>query len=186
MENQVIFYYSLTLAPMIAALRHHLPSHFTLSPFVDSFPLTAQDVLLTTDHMLQTKAQLIIIAPPVRLGSVLDDMMQKAFLAHKPLLLSHGPFTVDRTNKTLRQDEGGNVKLTDKELDLLLFLYSHFPKALSKEQILKNVWHYAADVTTHTVETHIYRLRQKCDTVFKTALIETTDEGYKLYDPHVT
>jgi DNA-binding response OmpR family regulator len=184
MKTEPHLYYSLTLAPIITALIPLLPQNFQCSALTADKTPTAQDLILITDQeKITSKAEVITITPPIRLGSLLDHLLQKAFLLQKPLILTHGLFTLDRTTKSLCHTDGAEVKLTDKELDLFLFLYGHFPNALSKDDILKHVWHYAADVTTHTVETHIYRLRQKCDMLFKTALIETTDEGYKLYDP---
>ena len=45
-------------------------------------------------------------------------------------------------------------------------MLNHYGKTLSKEYILKNIWSYSSDADTHTVETHIYRLRQKIQDSF--------------------
>jgi DNA-binding response OmpR family regulator len=63
----------------------------------------------------------------------------------------------------------------------LKYLYRSGPKAVSRDELLKEVWGYNAAVTTHTLETHIYRLRQKIETdaqVPKLLLTETG--GYRL------
>ena len=51
---------------------------------------------------------------------------------------------------------------------------------ISKEDLLENVWGYCADVTTHTIETHIYRLRQKVEQEGGSQLILTENNGYRL------
>lgn len=73
------------------------------------------------------------------------------------------------TNKT--------TKLTDKEVEVLKYLYKAKGRIVPKVELLKEVWGYKPDATTHTVETHIYRLRQKInDTDYP--LIIYKDNGY--------
>ena len=70
------------------------------------------------------------------------------------------------------------VKLTEKEIQLLdLFLKKKIP--LSKDKILSAVWNYSSDADTHTVETHIYRLRKKILDIFKNeSFIVSNKNGY--------
>ena len=73
------------------------------------------------------------------------------------------------------------VKLTEKEVAVVKYLYKSKDKTVSKNDLLRDVWDYNADVTTHTIETHIYRLRQKVEQDdSSTQLIITEDGGYKL------
>jgi DNA-binding response OmpR family regulator len=55
------------------------------------------------------------------------------------------------------------VELTGKEVDILKCLISSGEEAVDRDKLLKQVWNYSSDVTTHTLETHIYRLRQKLE-----------------------
>jgi len=55
------------------------------------------------------------------------------------------------------------VELTEKEVDILKCLISSAGEAVDRDKLLKQVWNYSSDVTTHTLETHIYRLRQKLE-----------------------
>ncbi|MDC0216253.1 helix-turn-helix domain-containing protein, partial [Candidatus Pelagibacter sp.] len=73
-----------------------------------------------------------------------------------------------------------NVKLTEKEIDIILFLNEN--KVAKKISTLQNkVWGYNVELETHTVETHIYRLRKKINYNFKDDnFIISTDEGYLL------
>ncbi len=79
----------------------------------------------------------------------------------------------------LRTDE--LVKLTEKEVAVIKYLYKAKNKIVSKNDLLQDVWDYNPEVTTHTIETHIYRLRQKVEHDGQGApLIMTEDGGYKL------
>ena len=73
------------------------------------------------------------------------------------------------------------IKLTEKEVAVIKYLYKSKDKIVSKNDLLQDVWDYNAEVTTHTIETHIYRLRQKVEHDNPEAqLILTEDGGYKL------
>ena len=65
-------------------------------------------------------------------------------------------------------------------MDILKYLYNNIPATISKEELLENVWGYSAEATTHTVETHIYRLRQKVEEDGGNQLILTENNGYRL------
>ena len=71
-----------------------------------------------------------------------------------------------------------SLKLTEREIDIILFLYDH--KKPQKVDILQNkVWGYSSELETHTVETHIYRLRKKIKDTFKDDnFILSHDDGY--------
>jgi DNA-binding response OmpR family regulator len=73
------------------------------------------------------------------------------------------------------------LELTDKEVALLLCLYHHRHGWLPRQQLLEDVWGYSDDVTTHTLETHLYRLRGKLREIFgENELITTRQGAYRL------
>lgn len=73
------------------------------------------------------------------------------------------------------------IKLTEKEVSIIKYLYKNKDKIISKSDLMKEVWGYALDAATHTVETHIYRLRQKVEHEDEAAqLILTSEGGYQL------
>ena len=75
---------------------------------------------------------------------------------------------------------GKKVKLTEKEIAIILFLNSSI-KECSVDDLKREVWRYKTDLDTHTVETHIYRLRKKIKENFKDSkLIISTKIGYKI------
>lgn len=92
-----------------------------------------------------------------------------------------GPYEFRPSTKTLRTREGKRVRLTEKETEILKFLYRAGGKAVARETLLSEVWGYNAAVTTHTLETHIYRLRQKVEPDPSNARLLLTDPGgYRL------
>ena len=83
--------------------------------------------------------------------------------------------------KMLIDKKGGKVRLTEKETSILKYLYRAGEKVISRDVLLHEVWGYNAGVTTHTLETHIYRLRQKIERdPSRAELLITEAGGYKL------
>jgi two-component system response regulator RegX3 len=75
------------------------------------------------------------------------------------------------------------VELTRREMDIVLYLYRHQDRIVSKKELLTEVWHYAdANIETRTVDIHILKLRKKIATLIEdTPIIETIrGEGYRL------
>lgn len=72
------------------------------------------------------------------------------------------------------------VKLTEKEISIIKYLYKNRDVYISKNELQENVWKYNNEVSTHTVETHIYRLRRKVEKNSGVQLILTDKGGYKL------
>ena len=81
------------------------------------------------------------------------------------------------------KDEGGQkVRLTEKEVAILKYLYRIGERVVGRDQLLSEVWGYNAGVNTHTLETHIYRLRQKIEEDSSHAKILITRRGGYLLD----
>ena len=93
-----------------------------------------------------------------------------------------GPYKFQPAAKMLVVGEGQKkIRLTEKETAILKYLYRVGNKTVSRETLLGEVWGYNAAVTTHTLETHIYRLRQKIEVEPSTArLLITEPGGYRL------
>ncbi|HEY8573605.1 response regulator transcription factor [Phenylobacterium sp.] len=83
--------------------------------------------------------------------------------------------------KLLVDDHQKKIRLTEKETNILKYLYRAGEKPVSREELLAEVWGYNAGVTTHTLETHVYRLRQKIESDPANArLLLTEAGGYRL------
>lgn len=96
-------------------------------------------------------------------------------------VFSIGPYSFKPAAKLLNDEKGGKIRLTEKETSILKYLYRAGDKVVPRETLLHEVWGYNAGVTTHTLETHIYRLRQKIEKDPSSAEILITEAGgYKL------
>jgi len=85
------------------------------------------------------------------------------------------------TSKMLHKIGCGRMQaLTEKETTILKFLYRAFPESVTKDELLTEVWGMQNGLTTHTLETHIYRLRQKIGRLTETPVVITTQSGYRL------
>jgi DNA-binding response OmpR family regulator len=92
-----------------------------------------------------------------------------------------GPYTFKPAQKLLIDQKGAKVRLTEKEANIIRFLYRADRKAVTRDTLLQEVWGYNSNVTTHTLETHVYRLRQKIERDPQRAEILLTDSGgYRL------
>jgi DNA-binding response OmpR family regulator len=92
-----------------------------------------------------------------------------------------GPYEFRPAAKLLIDDRQKKIRLTEKETNILKYLYRAGAQPVSREELLAEVWGYNAGVTTHTLETHIYRLRQKIEPAPGVArLLLTEAGGYRL------
>ena len=92
-----------------------------------------------------------------------------------------GPYIFHPRSKQLTSSRGSKLRLTEKETAILRFLYKAAPGIVTRDVLLRDVWGYNANVTTHTLETHIYRLRQKIeDDPVRARILVTDAGGYKL------
>ena len=92
-----------------------------------------------------------------------------------------GHYSFRPAQKILVEEDGSKVRLTEKETAILKYLYRAEQKVITRDILLEEVWGYNSGVTTHTLETHIYRLRQKVEKDPSNAtLLVTESGGYKL------
>ncbi len=114
------------------------------------------------------------------LSRIRTQIWQQESSASKKLMI--GPYIFIPSDKTLQiSKEKNKIRLTDKETSILKFLLRAGEKITSRDTLLDEVWGYNANVTTHTLETHIYRLRQKIErSNSKTQIIVTERGGYRL------
>jgi DNA-binding response OmpR family regulator len=92
-----------------------------------------------------------------------------------------GPYVFRPAQKLLTEEDGSKIRLTEKETAIMKYLYRAEQKVIGRDELLEQVWGYNSGVTTHTLETHIYRLRQKVEKEPSNArLLVTEGGGYKL------
>jgi hypothetical protein len=119
---------------------------------------------------------------PWRLGTLLRQIGQ---MLAQPVLyiddISIGPYVFKPQEKSLARPQGEEISLTDREVDILAYLVRHRDKPVSRDELLKNVWKYQEGLDTHTLETHIYRLRQKIEiSAEDPRILLTVEGGYSL------
>jgi DNA-binding response OmpR family regulator len=124
------------------------------------------------------------VTKPFRLG-VLLARLRAQLRQHEQsedAVFSIGPYTFKPSSKLLIDESGQKkIRLTEKETAILKFLYRAGDKVVSRETLLGEVWGYNTGVTTHTLETHVYRLRQKIELDPSNAQILITEPGgYRL------
>jgi DNA-binding response OmpR family regulator len=92
-----------------------------------------------------------------------------------------GRYTFRPSARTLTADGEMLIRLTEKETNILKYLYRARNEVIGRDMLLAEVWGYNSGVTTHTLETHIYRLRQKIERDPSNASVLVTEAGgYRL------
>ncbi|MCX2560456.1 response regulator transcription factor [Acetobacter farinalis] len=124
------------------------------------------------------------VAKPFRIAELLARLraQMRLFENSEDAVFSIGPYTFRPSAKLLQEPlKNRRIRLTEKETAILKFLYRAGTRPVPRQVLLNEVWGYNAAVTTHTLETHIYRLRQKIepDPANATLLI-TEGGGYRL------
>jgi DNA-binding response OmpR family regulator len=124
------------------------------------------------------------IAKPFRLDELLARVRAqlRVFDNSEDAVFTVGPYVFRPAAKLLLEPaRGRKIRLTDKETNILKFLYRAAGKPVPRQVLLHGVWGYNSSVTTHTLETHIYRLRQKIEAdPSRTRLLLTSAGGYSL------
>lgn len=119
---------------------------------------------------------------PVRLGKILDYIiiLSRGGEKRQELLLPLGGGALDFVQSLFIQDDK-EIRLTEKEVEILRCLYDRKGQIIGRSDLLDIVWGYGQGIETHTLETHIYRLRQKIETDPSVPkILITEDNGYKL------
>ncbi len=123
------------------------------------------------------------VTKPFRFGVLLARIRAhlRSHEASEDAVFRIGPYEFRPAQKLLVDDKAKKVRLTEKETNILKYLYRSGAKSVSREELLTEVWGYNAGVTTHTLETHVYRLRQKIEPDPANArLLLTEAGGYRL------
>ncbi|MBC7907820.1 MAG: response regulator transcription factor [Rhodospirillaceae bacterium] len=168
-----------TLAEVLEGAGYHVTTSET-APDLAGFDLILADPAVLTG--LETGGiPTVALTKPVRLGALLarvEDMLARGLTAAPSTPI--GPWHFMAASRLLQGEGDRKVRLTDKETAILEHLIKD-GGVVTRETLLAQVWGYSAAITTHTLETHIYRLRRKIepDPANATLLI-TEPGGYRL------
>lgn len=119
------------------------------------------------------------LAKPFRFGDLLRCLEQAAARE----IIAIGRFRLDANARELTDGAGRRLRVTEKEAAVLVFLARAGDQTVGRETLLGEVWGYSGNATTHTVETHIYRLRRKLTDHGLVDLLVTEAGGYRLSGP---
>ena len=143
--------------------------------------LITQSDASNVDNKLTIEANEYIIKPfkyPALLKSI--ELQLRQFGKTEDAQHNIGSYIFKPNSKVL-ESKNKSIRLTEKENDILKFLYQNLKTIVSREILLHEVWGYNSKVTTHTLETHIYRLRQKIEIDPANACFLITETGgYRL------
>lgn len=144
--------------------------------------LTGADTEADTIHGLDSGAN-DYVTKPFRLGVLLARIRAQLRVHehNETAVLTVGPYQFRPAAKQLvHQRTKKKIRLTEKETAILKYLYRK-GSPVGREELLAEVWGYNSGVTTHTLETHVYRLRQKIETdPSNAAILVTAQNGYQL------
>lgn len=129
---------------------------------------------------LESPSGRLAVPLPVR-ASKLAEFVKRSLKGDKDQKLRIGPYQLLLQECLLLEENGQGIRLTEKEVAILRSLHSRNGAAISRQDLLDEVWSYAQGVETHTLETHIYRLRQKIEQdPSAPVILITTEDGYAL------
>ena len=189
MNKQSVLIFKL---PELFNILNELKSHldFAIHLFVEKDKLlefkktnTGSCLILTNseNEIKEEKSQLILNKFPDTIHSIIEkiniNLLKYKYLEQSDILI--GNYSIDINSRLIKKNDE-NLKLTEREIEIILFLQnSKEPKSI--ENLQKEVWGYNSDLETHTVETHIYRLRKKISDKFNDGnFINSTKTGYKI------
>tara|TARA_Y100000590_G_C15573330_1_gene959462 strand:- start:167 stop:757 length:591 start_codon:yes stop_codon:yes gene_type:complete len=145
------------------------------------FLTTAEYMARLSEIGIENNKLIQIKSTPENINKIIDKinvtLMQNKYDFQSKIKIKN--YNLDINSKTIETNDK-KLKLTEKEIEIILFLNKDkLPKRVIELQ--KNVWGYAKDIETHTVETHVYRLRKKISDSFKDdKFILSDDNGYFL------
>ena len=143
------------------------------------FVISNSNNVLLKDIEIDKRNILIIENFPIEFNKLIElinvHLIKQKYNFQSKLIIND--YTIDLNSRTINK-ENKKLKLTERELDIIMFLKNH--KTPQKIEILQNqIWKYSSNLETHTVETHVYRLRKKIkDTFNDDNFIISKEEGY--------
>ena len=138
-------------------------------------------LILSPKKILNLKNQIIINKLPISILKLVEklniEFIKLKFIAQSNVKI--GKYIIDINSRELIKDQL-NLKLTEKEINSIVYLFNS-KRPVKAQELQVKVWGYQPDLETHTVETHIYRLRKKIIDIFNdTSFLESLKNGYQI------
>ena len=146
-----------------------------------SIIVDTNDILLTRKRILNYNNQIVLDKLPIKLLKLIEkiniEFLKLQFNHQSQVHL--GDYTLNLNSREIIK-KNNKLKLTEKEINTIIYL-SKSDKPVSINELQENVWKYQSDIETHTVETHIYRLRKKILDIFDdNDFIKSKKNGYQI------
>lgn len=123
------------------------------------------------------KEHKVLIPRPFRLNLLFEKLQQ----IEREDVLRVGPYFFNKKQRFLIKEEGAQIQLREKEAELLLFLLEAPHQKADRQTLLQHVWGYPKNTQTHTLETHVYHLRQKIEeNPTNPTILVSEGSGYRL------
>ncbi len=149
---------------------------------LDDLLSNLQNYLIVTSKKVSTKDEYIILEKlPIKITKLVENLnikfLKNKFVNQSKVLIKN--YSIDLNSREISSNEI-KLKLTEKEINTIIYL-SNKKKPISIQELQTKVWGYQLGMETHTVETHIYRLRKKISKTFKDEnLLSSKKNGYQI------
>ena len=148
---------------------------------LSNLSLKSNTLILTKKEIPGLSNQIILDKFPTSIFKLLEriniEFIKKNFQEQSKISIGNYNFNINSREMFLKENK---LKLTEKEIDSIIYLFKA-NKPVGIQELQSEVWGYQSQVETHTVETHIYRLRKKILKVFKdNYFIKSNDNGYEI------
>ena len=186
MNNQNLLIYQL---PHLYEIMHELRGYLNFKIFGisnyknldDQIKLIPNHLIITKKQIQKTKNLLIINDEPIKISKLIEkiniQLLKQRFNDQSQIIINN--YTINLNSREIYQDKK-KLKLTEKEIQTIMYL-SKSIKPITSDELQSKVWFYQKDLETHTVETHIYRLRKKFLNFFNdNDFIISEKNGYKI------
>ena len=186
MNNQNLLIYQL---PHLYEIMYELEDYLNFKIFEISnyknldvqIKLIPNHLIITKKKIQKTKNLLIINDEPIKIFKLIEkiniQLLKQRFNDQSQIIINN--YRINLNSREIYQDEK-KLKLTEKEIQTIIYL-SDSTRPITTDELQSKVWHYQKDLETHTVETHIYRLRKKFLNFFNdNDFIVSEKNGYKI------
>ena len=138
-------------------------------------------LVITKKKNLEIKNKYIFDQLPIKIFKFIEKLniklLKQQFVEQSDIKINN--YLINLNSREI-SSESDKLKLTEKEINIIIYL-SKFKKPINVDELQKNVWGYQSELDTHTVETHIYRLRKKILNIFKDEnFIISKKNGYQI------
>ncbi len=138
-------------------------------------------LIISNEEYLDTSNKLILDSLPINIFNLIEkiniEFLKKQFNTQSELQVNN--YIIDLNSREIHSNNK-RLKLTEKEINTIIYL-SKSKKPVSINELQEKVWSYQPDIETHTVETHIYRLRKKISNSFHdNEFIISKKNGYQI------